>query len=170
MIEPRPGEVWVGVTGHRAFDPDPRTPFRVHASCVLLLDRLAEEAIAQSKRLVAATALAAGADTLFAEAALGLGLPLVGVVPCERYADDFDEVGRTRFGKLLSMCERVEKLPFQDCGHEAYLAAGIWIVDRCNFLIAVWDKQPARGIGGTAEIVEYAKALGKTVLHIPVAR
>jgi hypothetical protein len=170
MTEVQPNETWVGVTGHRTLGSDPRTPFRVHAQCVRLLDRLAEDAAAQSRRLVAVSALAAGADSLFAEAALGLGLPLIGVLPCERYADEFDDAGKRRLESLLGLCERVERLPFLDCGGDAYLAAGVWIVERCEFLVAAWDRQPGRGIGGTAQVVERANALNKPVLYIPVTR
>ena len=99
-----------------------------------------------------------------------LGLPLVGVVPCEKYADDFDATSKERLETLLGLCERVERMPFRDCGPDAYLAAGLWMVERCDFLIAVWDKQSARGIGGTTQIVEHAITLNKTVLHIPVVR
>ena len=40
---------------------------------------------------------------------------------------------------------------------QAYEAAGRYVVDHCDLLIAVWDGKPARGRGGTAEIVAYAR-------------
>ena len=40
------------------------------------------------------------------------------------------------------------------------------MVDRCDVLIAVWDGEPARGPGGTAEIVAYALERGRPIVHI----
>ena len=39
-------------------------------------------------------------------------------------------------------------------------------VDGSDVLIAVWDGEPARGRGGTAEVVAYARSLGKPVVLI----
>jgi hypothetical protein len=39
-------------------------------------------------------------------------------------------------------------------------------VSGSDVLMAVWDGQPARGKGGTAEVVEYARALGKPLILI----
>lgn len=39
----------------------------------------------------------------------------------------------------------------------AYEAAGRYVVDHCDMLLAVWDGRPARGRGGTAEIIAYAR-------------
>jgi hypothetical protein len=33
-------------------------------------------------------------------------------------------------------------------------------VDRSSVLVAVWDGQPARGLGGTADVVAYARQRG----------
>ena len=42
------------------------------------------------------------------------------------------------------------------------------IVGLCDGVIAVWDGQPAAGGGGTGDIVDYCKSLGKPVDLIPV--
>jgi hypothetical protein len=39
---------------------------------------------------------------------------------------------------------------------DAYARAGHAIVDASDVLVALWDGKPARGRGGTAEIVQYA--------------
>ena len=53
---------------------------------------------------------------------------------------------------------------------EAFQAAGQWIVDRADILLAVWDGQPARSMGGTTETVEYARARRKQVVLIAITR
>ncbi len=40
------------------------------------------------------------------------------------------------------------------------------VVDAVDLLIAIWNGKPARGLGGTADVVSYALNLSKRVLHI----
>src|SRR4029077_15421939 len=39
----------------------------------------------------------------------------------------------------------------------AYLECGILVVEEADLLVAVWDGKPARGVGGTADIVTIAR-------------
>jgi hypothetical protein len=41
--------------------------------------------------------------------------------------------------------------------------AGKVVVDRSSVLVAVWDGQPSRGLGGTADVVRYARERGVPV-------
>jgi len=43
------------------------------------------------------------------------------------------------------------------------MAASRLMVDAADELFAVWDGQPARGHGGTADVVAYARERGKPV-------
>jgi hypothetical protein len=45
------------------------------------------------------------------------------------------------------------------------MAASKLMIDTADELYAVWDGRPARGYGGTADVVAYAHELGKPV-HI----
>jgi hypothetical protein len=40
------------------------------------------------------------------------------------------------------------------------MEGGKVVVDRAEVLIAVWDGLPARGLGGTADVVAYAGSAG----------
>ncbi|GLF95217.1 hypothetical protein SYYSPA8_12990 [Streptomyces yaizuensis] len=40
---------------------------------------------------------------------------------------------------------------------KAHQAGSELLVDRCDLLIAIWDGSPARGYGGTADVVHYAR-------------
>ncbi|PMX86640.1 hypothetical protein C1X43_34300, partial [Pseudomonas sp. GW460-C3] len=51
----------------------------------------------------------------------------------------------------------------------AYLDCGIETVNACDVLVALWDGEPARGRGGTAEIVTYARELGQPLIVIDPA-
>lgn len=150
----------IGVTGHR--DIPVAALDDVHAGIRTQL----REGTRAGGRAAAFSCLAAGADQLFAELAMDCGVPVTAVIPgAANYAEQLDGVAaRVAYQRLLKSCaERVE-LPVADTDEAAYLAAGQWIVDHVDRLVAVWDGGPARGIGGTADIVDYARRAG-----VPVA-
>lgn len=117
------------------------------------------------------TSLAAGADQLFAETLVRFGIPFVAVVPCTAYDATFSESDHGVYRRLLAKAAPVEVLPFPEPSEDAFLAAGKRVVDASDALLAVWDGEDARGRGGTGDIVAYALALGRPVLHMnPVDR
>ncbi len=153
----------LGIVGHRALDPGAAA--FVHAESAALL---AGEAAASSG-VVAVSALAEGADTLFAEAALSAEVPLEIVRPFRRYEDEFPtEHSRTRYRALVAAARRETRLPFAAGSPRAYEAAMRWVADACDVLVAAWDGAPPRGIGGTAGAVRYAESIGRPVVHLDV--
>jgi len=46
------------------------------------------------------------------------------------------------------------------------MEAGEKIVEEADIVVAVWDGKPAAGLGGTADIVEYARELEKPLIWI----
>jgi hypothetical protein len=158
----------VGVSGHRRLG-DPRVGFYVHAQCVRWLRQYQELAQAQGAEFVAYSALAIGADTLFAEAALGLGVPLIGVLPFATYAEDFEGPDLPRFEAMRGFCREVITLPPKKRSDEAYMGVGRYVVDETDVLLAVWNGQPAAGLGGTADVVAHAREKGRQVLVIDPA-
>jgi hypothetical protein len=54
----------------------------------------------------------------------------------------------------------VTVLPAGGSREAAYAQVGHYVVDRSDVLVAVWDGLPARGPGGTAEIVAHARDRG----------
>lgn len=108
--------------------------------------------------------LAVGADQIFARAMLSTGGQLHVVIPCTDYATTFTtEETRTSYHELLASATSREFLPFQSPTEEAFMAAGRVVADRSDLLLAVWDGAPAAGLGGTADVVQYAKMRGKPV-------
>lgn len=116
--------------------------------------------------------LAEGADQAAAEIALDQGFSLKAVLPFARedYAEDFP-VGeaRERFEALLARASCTLELPGnRDAALEAYVMAGRATVAHADILIAVWDGLPARGRGGTGEVVALALTKGTPIIHIPI--
>ncbi|MCK9896056.1 hypothetical protein [Frankia sp. AgB32] len=114
--------------------------------------------------LVGLSSLAAGADQLFARIVLAAGGSLHVLIPSHDYASTFHTAtDLADYHALLGRAEQARHLAFQTASEEAFLAAGHAVVDEADELLAVWDGLPARGLGGTADVVAYAEGLGKSV-------
>ena len=117
--------------------------------------------------LIGVTSLAIGADQLFAEIVLELKGDLEAVIPFPDYERTFgNEADLMRFRLLKAASKRIEILPDGATQDEAYLSAGRRVTDLSDLLVAVWDGQAARGLGGTADVVRYATRMGKRVVQL----
>jgi hypothetical protein len=193
-FDPIPFRIRIGVTGHRRLeDPaamqslvkmaiDTEIPRLFPPDSRATIDRVRELGVTPiSYRVV--TALAEGADRVVARVALEFrGARLDAVLPmtAEDYLEDFEgEESKREFRELLALCRRPVMLRSRNIRDErnesadqaelrkgAYEAAGHYVADHCDVLIAVWDGKPARGKGGTAEIVQYALDQGRPVIRI----
>jgi hypothetical protein len=116
------------------------------------------------------TYLARGADQLHAGILCQRRVPYVVVVPCEGYSSVFASASdRRRFERLLRSASRTVVLPFEEPSELAFYEAGRRVVDMSEAIIAIWDGEPAKGLGGTADIVKYALAKGRKVIQIQPA-
>ena len=145
----------LGITGHQAI-PSSVRDFVESAIRDVLRDAEAP--------LCAVTSLAAGADQLFAAELVRIGGRLHVIVPSRNYERTFaSEDDLESFRLLLKAAQTVTRLDYSQPSEEAFLAAGRSVVDNCEVLIAVWDGKPAKGLGGTADVVGYAQDMGKPV-------
>ena len=113
--------------------------------------------------VVGVSCLADGADQVFARAVTDLGGRIEVVVPAERYRDGLAEEAHGEYDRLLAQAVSVRRLPFVDSTSESHMAASKLMVDEADELFAVWDGKPARGYGGTADVVAYARDRGTPV-------
>jgi hypothetical protein len=154
----------IGITGHQRLDDEKAW----HWVRGVLVD-----AVARSPRPFAGlSSLAIGADQLLASIVLDHDGTLEVVVPFPDYRSRFaDEHDAKRYDALLARASRVEVLPALASDQAAYLAAGKRIVDRSDEMFAVWDGQPAVDVGGTGDIVQYARDVERTLtVFDPVTR
>ncbi|MFH8618560.1 hypothetical protein ACH4E8_26320 [Streptomyces sp. NPDC017979] len=147
----------IGITGHRAIPQEGHADIR--AGLLAVLRR-------HEGPLEAFSSLAVGADQMFADVALSCGAELTVVIPSGDYENDFAPGELVDYRRYRSRATREVQLPFPHATDEAYYAAGTYIADNCDRLLAVWDGGPSRGLGGTGDIVEYARELGKPVTVI----
>jgi len=111
--------------------------------------------------LVIISALAEGADRIVARHVLSrphsrLVVPLP--LPESDYAEDFrSAASRIEFSNLLGQADDIELMPRADTREQAYEAAGKFVLNNSDVLIALWDGQPAQGLGGTGDIVRRAR-------------
>ena len=108
------------------------------------------------------SSLAEGADRLLAKRLLLLpGAHLWVPLPLskEEYLEDFaSPVSRSEFNDLMSSARRVIPMPACEERVQGYQAAGRYVLEHSDVLLAVWDGKSAQGAAGTAEIVMQARA------------
>lgn len=148
----------IAISGHRGL-PAP-TEALVEAALRETLERYAPG------ELTGISCIADGADTLFANAVLSLGGRLEVVVPATEYRDGLPAEHHSVYDKLLGAAAAVHHLPFRESTSEAHMAASDRMLELAAELFAVWDGLPARGYGGTADVVASARQRGLPVVVV----
>jgi hypothetical protein len=148
----------VGVTGHQRLG-NPSDWDWVEREINALLRSFA-------RPLVGITCLAIGADQLFANAVFQNNGTIEAVIPFPEYEMSFDGAGKLQYQQLLGRASKITILQRKASADESYLEAGKMVVDSSDIMLGVWDGNPAAGLGGTADIVEYAISRGTSTIHI----
>lgn len=122
--------------------------------------------IAKAGRIARAfSSLAVGSDQVFADVAIGLNIPVVAVLPLMGYERYFVGKELANFRRLLSRSQRVQ-LKWSGDPQRAFFEAGKYVVEKSDILFAIWDGEPADGLGGTADIVEFAEKSARKIIQI----
>lgn len=193
-FEAIPYRIRIGATGHRSLEKPSAVQALVNKVIRTRIEELfPKESRLNIMRVRSAgttaisfrvlSPLAEGADRVVARAVLDepdARLDVVLPLTLEDYLEDFaTEESRREFKELLSRCRnpvslrsRLIRGDHHDLGdqaevrRDAYSQAGEYVVDHCDVLIAVWDGDPSRGRGGTAEIVKYALEQKRPVIRV----
>lgn len=113
------------------------------------------------------SSLAIGADQLFCRELIKRNINYDVVIPCNNYISTFKTLDDSRsFLDLLNMSKDTYTLDFDKPSESAFYSAGIEIVNKTTVMLAIWDGKPAKGLGGTGDIVEFALKQKKSVFHI----
>ncbi len=169
MSRPRSGNapsLVIAWSGHRKDLDEPKVLAAAKQVLVDLRTRLSVPDD-QPSPFVGIGSIAIGADTVIAEALKDTHSPLILHLPFDRsrFEPGATPAQLARIDGLLSAAKVVNICPPQPNDDQAYLDAGIRTVENADVLIAVWDRKPANGVGGTAQIVGIAEKL-----HIPTIK
>jgi hypothetical protein len=148
----------IAITGHRGLP----------AATEQLVDQAirAQLATCTGRDIIGVSNLADGADQLFAQAVLDAGGQLDVIIPAAHYRDGLPECAHASYDKLLSKASSVHRLDRVESTEEAHMEASNLMLDTADRLFAVWDGKPARGYGGTADVVAEARKRGIPVTII----
>jgi hypothetical protein len=150
----------IGVSGHRAIDEA-----RVTAALKDALGRL-RKALPESARLEFLASLAEGTDQLVLREVRAAGHRTHVVLPMEWSALLEDLEGPAATAAELQQASSVRQAPGRGLRPACYADANTELVLASDALLAVWDGQPSRGVGGTAEVVAQARAFGLPLVWI----
>ncbi|HKN20258.1 MAG TPA: hypothetical protein VJX73_02515 [Terracidiphilus sp.] len=151
----------VGFTGHR------KVPYETKSRQVIR-DFLARQKDSHHGVMYGVSSAASGADQLFAESCLELNIPLRVLLPrpADLFRADFDDASWLRTVRIMENAISIEVTGKHEAQNEQYYDCGIQTVAESQLLVALWDGQPSRGVGGTQEIVSYARKTGHPIAWI----
>ena len=171
----------IGVTGHRTIDDPVAVTREIRRASVLAKSRVARagEPLERGRRR-----RPGGGDGGSRSSRPWPKAPIVSSPTCystnparllavvlpfaqDDYLTDFvTPESKAEFLELLGRAAHVQVAPPSQSREEGYELAGRLIVHASDAMIAVWDGEPSRGRGGTAEIVDYAREMAVPVYWI----
>jgi len=173
-------KLYVGVSGHRDLKEAKNEEYKNQV--INILEKLMKEN--PEKEVIVISPLADGADRLVVYAAkeLGLRYEVLLPMPIALYEMDFDDVSfdefmtlfyEARSSDVIDLCENCTEETIADYGSDRdkqYLKVGQEVVDKSDVMLFLWDKKEGKGLGGTADIVSYAKQKDKSYIIVECER
>ena len=151
----------IAITGHRDVVID--------ETLLLQLDDFFKEMSKKYEHIVLLSALADGADQCVAKSALcyeniDLKVPLP--FAQELYVQTLEN--KENFYTLVKHAKETFEVP--QVYENPYENLGCYLVDNSDALLVLWDGVYNGKVGGTSEVLKYAKELKKSMIHIDVNR
>jgi hypothetical protein len=87
-------------------------------------------------------------------------------MPKDEFRKDFDEPTWSRAEAVMASALSVEVTGGNQPRDELYYECGIETVQQSGLLLALWNGEPSHGMGGTEDVVTFARGLGKPVVWI----
>ena len=151
----------IAVTGHR--------DVMIDETLLLQLDDFFREMSKKYEHIILLSALADGADQYVAESALKYAnidlhvpLPLRQKLYVETIDNKENFYTLAKNAKEAFEVHKVYKNPYENLGY--------YLVDNSDVLLVLWDGAYNGKLGGTGEVIKYAKGLNKSIIHIDVTR
>lgn len=150
----------VMITGHRPPKIGGyRTPNPTEQWVRSMLHKILEGMLRKDPDVTAISGMALGADTIFVEECLALGIPFIAAVPFEDQDNRWPEESRKYYRVLLTKAKKVVYVDQVASYHSDHFAGKMnernrWMVDHSNQAIAVWDGSKG-GTGNTVDLLRY---------------
>lgn len=152
----------VGVIGHRYLGDESSALF-ARTCCHGLLSNLRRK----YGRIRAISALSDGADTIFAQSAIAMGIELESIIPFFNFESDFeDELPKERFRTLRSNVVSETRVNFKERSQFGYRKSMQWLIFKSKLIVAMWDGKEIGSTGGTWESVLLCQKLNKPLVRI----
>ncbi|WP_406451252.1 hypothetical protein OG782_15375 [Streptomyces sp. NBC_00876] len=145
----------LGITGHRGLSPEVEAQVRTELAKLI--------ADCPPADLVGISCIADGPDAWFAQAVLAHGGRLDVVISSAEYRESLPDWHHPVYDELMARAIDTHHTGLSESNSHAHQAGSEIVVGLADRMIAVWDGQPARGYGGTADVVAYAERVGVPV-------
>lgn len=149
-------ELTIGATGHTTITHDIEK----------LRKELRDIFIDEAPFKQAISGMALGYDTVFAEVALELGIPLIAAIPFAEQASNWPKKNREHYLYLLSKAKDIYIHPQTQVGNKVYagyFGRNRWIVENSQLLVAYMINSED---GGTAYTWKYAVKKGLRTINL----
>jgi hypothetical protein len=157
-------EVKIAVCGHRNLS----NPRQLQAGILTAAERI--QRVLPDQQYHIWSCLAEGADRLITRIlvkTLAAELTIVLPLPEPQYLKDFQtNESIQEFNDLKQLAGKIIEPDHELLRPHAYQAANLTLIKNCALLVAIWDGKPAKGPGGTGEMVEMSRQAGIPLLWI----
>jgi uncharacterized phage-like protein YoqJ len=156
-------EMIVAVSGHRPDKlPNKETGYKLPNPTYNYICRELDRVLTELKPEKAISGMALGTDQYFAFVCIKLGLPFIAAVPFLNQECKWPKKSQETYRKLLDKAAEVVIVSEGGYSPEKMQTRNIWMTDRCNKLIAIWDGSK----GGTGNCVAYAQSINREIIYI----
>lgn len=152
----------VGVIGHRDLGGADKNAF-THFYCHRLLAGIKKKYAS----VVAVSAISDGADSIFAQSAITLGIALESIIPFGDFHSDFkQDLNFETYRSLRKQSQYETRTTFSRRHDLAYKKSMDWLVFKSNIVVAVWNGKEEGSTGGTWEAVSLVRKIRKSMIHL----
>jgi hypothetical protein len=157
----------IGISGHRDIKYKDRDTYlyKIKKHLNYFIDKYPR------KEILAVSPLADGSDRLFIQAAIEIGLRYEVILPMKPnlYEKDFDDNSYREFNKMLLNARMYKVIPlYNNVSEQAityygkdrnlqYREVGYQIIRETDFMLFLWDGKKSTKVGGTFDILNFAK-------------
>jgi len=155
-----PSQIIVGITGHR---PQKVGGFSLPNPTYIKVCKEIEKHLRELKPYKVISGMALGVDSWFCSIATKLNIPFIAAIPFKDQESVWQDKDKKIYLRFLEKAEDVIIVSSGGFSKEKMQIRNEYIVDNCDILIAVFNKELG---GGTANCVKYAEEKKREIIFI----